>query len=238
MPSPTAVLLALVAALAAAACSFGAETVPPPGHYDENGLHVVEHSPRQCSVCKLYADAKGYVVRIQSSSLGAGVVVTPEGLVATNQHVVGKARSVTVQAANGTDYVGRVLATSEELDLALVQLESDDTWPTPQLHDDTPHPVGSDVYVIGHPLGLGWTVTRGIISGYQRLTQGAHGTMIQTDAAVSPGNSGGAMLDANGHLIGIVTSKVDAEGAENLAFARPTQALLDFVRSVDPGAGD
>lgn len=90
--------------------------------------------------------------------------------------------------------------------------------------------IGSDVYIIGHPLGLGWTVTRGIVSG---IRKDGDRTMIQTDAPISPGNSGGPMLDAQGHLVGIVTAKFVETGAENLAFARPALALLDLLAAHD-----
>ena len=85
------------------------------------------------------------------------------------------------------------------------------------------------VYVIGHPLGLGWTVSRGIVSAQRKPGEIALTAMIQTDAAISPGNSGGPLLDRNGDLVGIVVSKAVASGAENLAFAIPASVLQDFL---------
>ncbi len=90
-------------------------------------------------------------------------------------------------------------------------------------------PVGSEVYVIGHPLGLGWTVTRGIVSAHRKPGEIAPTAMIQTDAAISLGNSGGPLLDRNGDLVGLVVSKLSGSGVENIAFAIPASVIVEFL---------
>ncbi len=89
--------------------------------------------------------------------------------------------------------------------------------------------VGSEVYVIGHPMGLGWTVTRGIVSAHRKPGEVARTAMIQTDAAISPGNSGGPLLNRHGDLVGLVVAKLSGGGAENVAFAIPASAVLEFL---------
>ena len=89
--------------------------------------------------------------------------------------------------------------------------------------------VGSDVYVIGHPVGLGWTITRGIVSAIRRPGEVAPTEIIQTDAAISPGNSGGPLLDRHGRLVGVVVFKLAGRGVESVGFAIPVSAAAAFI---------
>jgi S1-C subfamily serine protease len=223
----TLFLLLTLSALCGA-CRSTPGVTQAPGQYDENGVHVVCHSSSACRVCALYRKARPYIVRLESSSgNGAGVVLTPDGKVATNAHVVGRARSVNIHTYDDHTYVGKVVATSNQDDLAVVSMRAEDrTWKVPVLRRGAPPEIGSKVYVIGRPLGLGWTVTRGTISKY--YLDGMK-TLIETDADIATGNSGGAMLDGEGQLLGIVTTRIDGRGAENVAFARPTEALMAFL---------
>jgi serine protease DegQ len=224
-------LLLLLTALSGS-CTTTPGILQSPGRYDEQGVHVVTtHDPKTCRPCGLYRKASRYVVRlVTASGVGAGVVLTADGKLATNAHVVGSARSVDVESFDGHSYVGTVVATNTQDDLAVVAMRAEDrTWSTPSMRRGPPPKIGSYVYVIGHPLGLGWTVTRGTISS---IHLDGMKTIIKTDAAISVGNSGGAMLDPDGNLIGIVTSKLGGEGAANVAFARPTEALLAFLKNI------
>jgi S1-C subfamily serine protease len=92
--------------------------------------------------------------------------------------------------------------------------------------------VGTKVFVIGHPVRLGWTVTQGIVSGLRGAGEVAPTALIQTDAAISPGNSGGPLLDEHGHLVGIVRSKLVGPGIENVSFAVPASAVRLFLQRV------
>jgi S1-C subfamily serine protease len=89
--------------------------------------------------------------------------------------------------------------------------------------------VGSDVYVIGHPVGLGWTITRGIVSAVRKAGEIAPIEMIQTDAAISPGNSGGPLLNRYGQLVGVVVSKFAGPGIESVGFAIPVSQAAAFI---------
>jgi S1-C subfamily serine protease len=226
-----AIILAAFLLTLVAACGLTESAIHHPGEYDSQGIHFVTHGPGSCHVCDLYRRAEGYVVRlITTSGVGAGVVLTEDGKLATNAHVVGRSATLEVESSDGYRYVGTVIAIDVDLDLALLSVQSaGKVWEPPVLHAGASPPKGSEVYVVGHPLGLGWTVSRGIISGIWRDSE--H-TLIQTDAAISPGNSGGAMVDIHGHLIGIVTSKLVGEGVDNVAFARSTADLVEFLERV------
>lgn len=203
-----------------------------PHVFDELGTHVVTHSPGACTACDLYRKVRGFIVLLDSAvCIQAGVIFTPEGTVVTNAQVVGKARSVEVTSFQRESWVGSVTARDVDLDLAVVTLPPQTkAWAPPDLHAGPPPPVGTEVFLIGHPVGLGWSVTRGIITGSRRI----HGvSMIQTDAAFLPGNSGGALVDANGRLIGVISSMHGLEGDRDTALVRPTAAVLAYLEQVE-----
>ncbi len=204
----------------------------PPGQepdkVDEDGVHLVAHEPGECRLCNLYQQGRNHVVRISTPvRFGAGVVITADGMVVTNAHVVKHARSITVETHDGRTFPGKTVAVDADRDLALVEVESNGfRWAPARIGSEHPPLVGSEVYVIGHPVGLGWTMTRGIVSRYHET---GDSSMIQTDAAISPGNSGGPLLDREGHVIGVVTSVFVGGEVENVAFAIPASALLEFL---------
>jgi len=230
-PRRLALALASVAGVAPlVACATPPEPAPPPpAAADDDELPY-------CRLCELYRVSERLVVRVQTESgLGAGVVVAADGTIVTNAHVVGAAEEVAIDTADGRRFGGRVLEVDADLDLALVRASPEaPPWHAATLETRPPR-VGSEVFLIGHPFGLDWTVTRGVVSALRRR---GGSTVIQTDAAVSPGTSGGAMLDESGRLVGIVTSKYIAPGAESLAFARTAAdvlVLIERMRARAPG---
>lgn len=158
------------------------------------------------------------------SGRGSGFLLDSSGLIVTNQHVVGSAFSVKVNLYDGTILNGRVLRRDAALDAALVKLEGDisDISGLPICHTDIVR-VGQSVVAIGNPLSLSNTVTQGIVSGFRRNSSRS---LIQTDTAVNPGNSGGPLLNREGTVIGIVTQKIVSEGVEGLGFALPIGEVL------------
>jgi serine protease Do len=215
------ILLPALAALSSGAC------LPLSTPLDAD-VHPVGHETSPCALCDLYDEAQDWVVRVHTKrSLGSGVVFSTSGLIVTNAHVVGDKDQVVIQNYAGVTCSGTVIATDPENDLALISTSDEGKlWkPVPVRETEAPR-IGAEVYVIGHPLGLDWTITRGIVSGIRQ--QNGSG-IIQTDAAISPGNSGGPLLDTHGHLLGIVTSKAQGGGAENIAFAQPLEAVLSFL---------
>ena len=172
--------------------------------------------------------AKGVVTITTDEGHGSGCVVSTDGYIVTNYHVVDGADEVIVKFANGDSLAGRVVRTNEEMDLALVRVSATNLQPL--LITATPaHEVGMDVYAIGTPADqeLGQTVTKGIVSG-ERKIEGR--TFIQTDVSINPGNSGGALVDPSGALLGIINAKVVGRGIEGLGFAIPAERMLDVLK--------
>ena len=166
-----------------------------------------------------------------SNGLGSGVVLKPD-VVVTNRHVVTDEKQVSITYADGTQSPGTVLATDQITDLAVIRTDRKNL-PVPALRTELPRP-GESVLAIGSPLGFENTVTSGIISGLHRDVPGSTAQsaslvdLIQTDAAISPGNSGGALLDTSGRLIGINEAYLPpSTGAVSIGFAIPTATMVD-----------
>ncbi len=155
-------------------------------------------------------------------SQGSGVVIDSGGIVLTNAHVVEGALRIKVTSENGDAYTAQVLAMEPNLDLAVLQLRDAEDLPTIELANSDALLLGETAIAIGNPLGLGLTVSTGIVSSTDRqveLRDGVKQSFIQTDAAINPGNSGGALVDIEGRLIGVNTAiRADAEG---IGFAIP-----------------
>ncbi|MBD1850469.1 trypsin-like peptidase domain-containing protein [Leptolyngbya sp. FACHB-711] len=155
---------------------------------------------------------------------GTGFVVDASGLIMTNHHVVGSAHTVQADLYDGSTHKAQVIKRDAALDVALLRLEADaaDLMSLPVCPVSVK--VGEDVVAIGNPLALSNSVTQGVVSGIR--TRKAH-HLIQTDAAVNPGNSGGPLLNRYGAVIGIVTEKIASRGIEGLGFALPIAESLD-----------
>lgn len=200
----------------------------------------VIHPEGTCSLCDLYYAARQAVIRIEAGrALGAGVIIDDRGYAVTNAHVVAESTVVVVTTSAGASTAGRVAYADPELDLAIVALAPIDvSWSSMMLHDGAAPRIGSDVYVIGHPVGLGWSVSRGIISGYREAGELSTSPLIQTDAAISPGNSGGPLVNSDGHIVGIVVSKLAGGRTENVAFGIPVSIVRKFVAEHIPSSAE
>jgi S1-C subfamily serine protease len=165
---------------------------------------------------------------------GSGFVLTKEGLILTNNHVIGNAQRLEVMLSDKHKYKARVLALDKNHDLALIKIDAPNLTPV-TLSDSRSLVVGQRVYAIGNPFGLNGTMTRGIISAIRsiRSPNGAPiEDAIQTDAAVNPGNSGGPLLNSRGEVIGITTmiASNGADQSSGIGFAIPintARAILD-----------
>lgn len=195
-------------------------------------FHEASHSPDHCPLCHLYASAKYGVVQIESpDGSGSGCIIDDKGLILTNRHVVGDRQKVTVTLFDGRKFDGRIIRRGQGVDLALVELENPPSDLKPLSWDLTSRvEEGEEIIVIGHPLNLRWTITRGIVSRIRDLNDPSAPNTLQIDAPISPGNSGGPVLSMKGKMIGIVTFKVIARGAENLGFACPMEKAADFLK--------
>ena len=173
----------------------------------------------------------GYGQSYEAPGSGSGVILTEDGYIATCAHVVEGANSVKVTLNDDTSYDATIVGTDKKNDIAIIKIDAKDLTPA-IVGDSTILTVGSEVIAIGNPLGeLRGTATAGIISATNRTieVEGQAMTLIQTDAAISPGNSGCGLFDATGKLIGIVNAKVSDSRAEGLGFAIPVNSVLDEI---------
>lgn len=157
--------------------------------------------------------------------LGSGVIATGDGYILTSSHLVAGAREVNVTLQDGRDLSARVIGLDAQTDIAVVKIDAHDL-PTIPLADSRKVQVGDMVLAIGHPFGVGQTVTHGIVSATDRGGLGIedYESFIQTDAPINPGNSGGALVDVSGHLVGINTAILSSTGANlGIGFAVPTE---------------
>jgi serine protease Do len=173
------------------------------------------------------------VVSVQrNGGFGSGVIIRADGVVLTNAHVVGDAQQVRIGLADGRELDGRVLGRDPTVDVAVVRLSGNDL-PAASLADSDGLQVGQTAIAIGNPLGLERTVTRGVVSAIDRSPRGfGLDGLIQTDAAISPGNSGGPLLDSRGRVIGINTAVLAAPGASGLGFAIPINLARQIAEQV------
>ena len=162
--------------------------------------------------------------------VGSGLIID-KAEVLTNAHVVDGAASLSVTLDSGAKVTARVLGLDAVLDIALLRLEGPGALPVAQLGDSSGVKVGDDVVAIGNPLGLDQTMTRGIVSGLNRMLPGiSDEPMIQTDAPINPGNSGGPLVDRCGRVIGINT--LISEDAQSIGFAIPINAARSLLRDL------
>src|SRR5438128_10896659 len=154
--------------------------------------------------------------------IGSGVIIDKDGQVLTNAHVVDGAASLTVTLDSGNKTPARILGLDPVLDVALLRVDSAAALPAARLGDSSLVKVGDEVVAIGNPIGLDQTMTRGIVSGLNRLLPGVSDEpMIQTDAPINPGNSGGPLLDRRGGVVAIDT--LTSEAGQALALPVPTR---------------
>lgn len=173
--------------------------------------------------------------RVQSS-LGSGVILSSQGYIVTNNHVISGADSIIVALKDGREAAAEVIGTDPETDLAVLKVTLDNL-PSITLGQTENYRVGDVVLAIGNPFGVGQTVTMGIISATGRNSVGlnTYEDFIQTDAAINPGNSGGALIDAFGNLIGINTAIFSKSGgSQGIGFAIPSdltkQVMQDLIQ--------
>jgi putative serine protease PepD len=171
---------------------------------------------------------------------GTGFVVSSDGVIVTNNHVVDGAGRIQAQFSDGRKLAAKVLGTAPSSDLAVIKVDASDLA-TIDLGDSDTVQVGDDVVAIGNALALegGLTVTRGIISGLHRDLPAGNdtelGDVIQTDAAINPGNSGGPLVDAAGRVIGINTAIANPQSAQNVGFAIPISQVKSLISELTEG---
>ena len=178
----------------------------------------------------------GWGQPVSSAAAGSGFVITSDGYILTNYHVIEDANTIKVSFVDGTSYDAELVGGEEENDIAVLKIDA--TGLTPVIIGDSDNVrVGEQVVAIGNAMGYGQSVTTGIVSALNRtITTGTDSsgnpvtsTYIQTDAAINPGNSGGALLNMDGQLIGINTAKVSLTEIEGMGYAIPVSQVWGTI---------
>ncbi|AQZ93424.1 S1C family serine protease [Halopseudomonas phragmitis] len=170
----------------------------------------------------------------RQSSLGSAVILSRDGYLLTNNHVIAGADEILVALQDGREALATLIGTDPETDLAVLKIDLPNL-PTVTISPNEQQHIGDVVMAIGNPFGLGQTVTMGIISatGRNQLGLNTYEDFIQTDAAINQGNSGGALVDANGHLIGINTAIFSQSGgSQGIGFAIPAKLAVEVMQAI------
>lgn len=209
-------------------------------------LGVSEQDPHSREDVAGVEAAKNSVVVIEvrtatGGGTGTGIVLSKDGYIATNHHVVDGAKKITVSFYNGKYATATIVGSSEMDDLAVIKVDASPELYPATFADSSDCYVGQPVYAIGTPAGsdFSWTTTRGIISYVDRVVKqySSDGTLskklrlLQTDANVNPGNSGGPLINVDGEVIGIVSMKL-ADGYEGIGFAIPSDGAMDILEAI------
>ena len=192
------------------------------------------------SVVEIYTEVLTYNGRFVESGAGSGVIysLTEDGkkaYIVTNNHVISGAETITVRLTNGNKYTAKLCGADASSDLAVISIEVKESVSVAQMGSSRGLVVGEEVIAIGNPLGeLGGTVTNGIISALARdvAIEGQAMTLLQTSAAVNPGNSGGGLFNMKGELIGVVNAKSGGSGIDNIGFAIPVDTAYEIVKEL------
>lgn len=160
---------------------------------------------------------------------GSGFFITNQGHIVTNYHVVSDTSNLKVVLNNGMELPTKVLRVSKIHDLALLKIDEKNDFAF-RLEENKNFEIGSDIYAIGTPSAedLSQTLSKGVISGFRKL--GENSSLIQTDASINSGNSGGVITDKDGNVVGVVSSKLKGFGIEGVAFCIPTQEVLEALK--------
>ncbi len=188
---------------------------------------------------RFFGQGLGAPERHVQNALGSGVIVAPEGIIVTNQHVVKDAQEITVVLSDRREFAAKLIGSDERADVAVLKIDTHgEPLPALEFGDSDAVEVGDLVLAIGDPFGVGQTVTSGIISALARTTAGINdfNFFIQTDAAINPGNSGGALVTMDGKLIGVNTAIFSGSGGSiGIGFAIPSNMVRSVVRSIREG---
>lgn len=196
---------------------------------------VESHPYMDDPIIRKYYEFHGGVPENESdnTNLGSGVIVSEDGYIVTNAHVINQADSIVVSLSDGRKVNAKVVGVDSESDLAVIKVDL--TGLKPLGFREKPIQVGDVVLAIGNPFGVGQTVTQGIISATERSGLGINTfeNFIQTDAAINPGNSGGALVDAYGQLVGINTAIFSRSGGSmGIGFAIPTTSVEQVMNAI------
>lgn len=215
-------------------------TIVQPNNSSNNKISSITNVSDIASKCgpcvveietEIVSSGNSFFGQYVATGAGSGVIISADGYIVTNNHVIENASSILVRTTDGTEYAATLLGTDPQTDIAVLHIDANNL-PYAEFGNSDSLEVGDAVVAIGNPLGeLGGTVTTGIISALERqITVGNEiMTLLQTDAAINPGNSGGGLFDSNGYLVGIVNAKESSTGIEGLGFAIPVNGITDII---------
>ncbi len=207
-------------------------------------LQTQTPSGNQLTIPQIYEKVKDSVVGIIVTTAsngqitqgsGTGIILSEDGYIATNAHVVADATTVTVVLTDETEHKAEIIGTDDKTDLAVIKISATELTPA-EFGDSKSLVVGETVVAIGNPYGLelAGTVTSGIVSALNReiVIESTYMTLIQTDASINPGNSGGPLVNVYGQVIGITSSKIITTGYEGIGFAIPISGATDIIEEL------
>tara|TARA_B100000700_G_scaffold297036_1_gene361555 strand:- start:338 stop:1783 length:1446 start_codon:yes stop_codon:yes gene_type:complete len=169
----------------------------------------------------------------QSAALGSGFIIDQKGIVVTNNHVIQDADDIIVRVNGDQEFKAKVLGSDPLMDIAVLQLETDEKFTPVEFGDSDKARIGDWVLAIGNPFGLGGTVTAGIISARNRsIGLSRYEDFIQTDASINSGNSGGPLFDMNGNVIGINTAILGRNGSIGIGFSIPSNSAQIVIKQL------
>lgn len=201
-------------------------------HTDISG--VVEKCADSVVEITIQTQSTIYGYSYSAEGNGSGVIISSDGYILTNNHVISGANKIEVTLRDGTKYEATLIGKDSKTDVAIIKIDAKDLTAA-TLGDSDNLVVGELAIAIGNPLGqLGGTVTDGIISALEREIQldGSTMNLIQTNAAINPGNSGGGLFNANGELVGIVVAKSSGVDVEGLGFAIPVNDVVTVINDL------
>ena len=213
-----------------------------------SGYTLEDATGSDMTIQEITAEAKPSVVEIKTESVssdvwmqqyvtegaGSGVIITNDGYIVTNNHVIEGASKILVTTASGNEYSAKLIGTDSTTDVAVLKIDAKGLTPATYGNSDQ-LTVGDLAVAIGNPLGeLGGTVTAGIISALDRqlVIDGKTMTLLQTDSSINPGNSGGGLFNSDGQLIGVVVAKSSGSDVEGLGFAIPINTAADVAQQL------
>lgn len=165
---------------------------------------------------------------------GTGFIISPEGHIATNNHVIEDANEITITLSDGTKYKAKVIGADKKSDLAVIKINAGKILPFAKFGDSSKARIGDWIIIIGNPYGLGGSVSVGIVSARGRSINGEQDSdFIQTDAAINKGNSGGPMFNIKGEVIGISTALFSPSGGNvGIGFASPASVVTPIIKQL------
>tara|TARA_B110000003_G_scaffold212418_1_gene211418 strand:+ start:2071 stop:2991 length:921 start_codon:yes stop_codon:yes gene_type:complete len=175
----------------------------------------------------------GYRMHANQQIVGSGIIISDDGYIITNLHVIGGKKEITVELDDGQIKIANVIGFDQRSDLAVIKISSSEPLLPINLANSKSIHVGDEVFAIGNAFGLGKTFTSGIVSATGRDYGNPYLELIQTDAAINPGNSGGALLNHRGNLIGMNTKIFSNTGSyAGIAFALPSNKMIDVASEI------